>query len=145
MLHALRALGVQLALDDFGTGHSSLAALRQLPVQQVKIDRSFIQELATSAYHRALVRAALQVADALQLELVADGIETETQARLLADLGCSRGQGYLFARPLEADAMAEYLHLAAQRAPPQARPTGPSCRIDRQPGPDPRCSTASTH
>ena len=120
VLHALRALGVQLALDDFGTGHSSLAALRQLPVQQVKIDRSFVQELETSPYHRALVRAALQVADALQLELVAEGIETETQARILVELGCSRGQGYLFARPLEANAMAEYLFQAAHRAPVQA-------------------------
>ena len=120
VLHALRALGVHLALDDFGTGHSSLAALRQLPVQQVKIDRSFVQELETSPYHRALVRAALQVADALQLELVAEGIETETQARILAELGCSLGQGYLFARPLEACAMAEYLYQAAHRVPVQA-------------------------
>lgn len=120
VLHALRALGVQLALDDFGTGHSSLAALRQLPVQQVKIDRSFIQGLETSPYHRALVQAALQVANALQLELVAEGIESESQARLLAELGCSRGQGYLFARPLEADAMADYLRRAPQPAPAPA-------------------------
>jgi diguanylate cyclase (GGDEF)-like protein/PAS domain S-box-containing protein len=126
VLQALRALGVQLALDDFGTGHSSLAALRLLPVQQVKIDRSVIHGLESSAYHRALVQAALLVADALQLALVAEGIETETQARLLAELGCSRGQGYLFARPLEADAMAEYLHQAAQRVQAPAPPTVPA-------------------
>ena len=117
MLGALRALGIQLALDDFGTGHSSLSALQHFPVQQLKIDRSFVRELETSAYHRALVQAALQVAQALQLEVVAEGVETESQARLLAELGCSRAQGYLYARPLEAEAMSRYLAEAAQRAP----------------------------
>ena len=117
VLLALRALGVQLALDDFGTGHSSLSALQHIPVQQLKIDRSFVREVETSAYHRALVQAALQVAHVLQLEVVAEGVETDSQARLLAELGCSRAQGYLYARPLEAAAMSGYLADAAQRAP----------------------------
>ena len=117
VLMALRALGIQLALDDFGTGHSSLSALQNFPVQQLKIDRSFVREVETSAYHRALVQAALQVAQALQLEVVAEGVETDSQARLLAELGCSRAQGYLYARPLEAAAMPGYLADAAQRAP----------------------------
>ena len=117
VLLALRALGIQLALDDFGTGHSSLSALQHIPVQQLKIDRSFVHEVETSAYHRALVQAALQVAQALQLEVVAEGVETDSQARLLAELGCSRAQGYLYARPLEAAAMTGYLADTAQRAP----------------------------
>ncbi len=120
VLSALRELGIQLALDDFGTGHSSLAALQSLPVRQLKIDRSFVREVETSAYHRALVQAALQVAHALELEVVAEGVETESQARTLADLGCTRAQGYLYARPLEADAMATYL--ATDRGPAPAWP-----------------------
>ncbi|MDP2005462.1 MAG: EAL domain-containing protein [Rubrivivax sp.] len=109
VLGELRALGVQLALDDFGTGHSSLASLQHFPVQQVKIDRAFVQEIETSAYHRALVQAALQVAQALGLEAVAEGVETATQARLLAELGCTRAQGWLYARALEADAVPAFL------------------------------------
>ena len=117
VLLALRALGVQLALDDFGTGHSSLSALQHMPVQQLKIDRSWVCEVETSAYHRALVQAALQVAQALELEVVAEGVETDSQARLLAALGCHRAQGYLYARPLEAAAMTGYLTDTAQWTP----------------------------
>ena len=120
VLGALRALDIKLALDDFGTGHSSLAALQLLPVQQLKIDRSFVREVETSAYHRALVQAALQVAHALNLEVVAEGVETDSQARALAALGCTRAQGYLYARPLEANAMREYL--AAGNSPGQGQP-----------------------
>ncbi len=114
VLHELHGLGIQLALDDFGTGHSSLSALQTLPVGQLKIDRSFVREVETSAYHRALVQAALHVAHALALEVVAEGVETDSQARTLADLGCSRAQGYLYARPLEAAAMAAYLAVDRQ-------------------------------
>lgn len=109
VLGELRALGVQLALDDFGTGHSSLASLQNFPVQQVKIDRAFVKEIETSPYHRALVQAALQVAQALGLEVVAEGVETATQAQLLAELGCPRAQGWLYARALEASAIPDFL------------------------------------
>ena len=109
VLASLRALGVQLALDDFGTGHSSLASLQHFPVQQVKIDRTFVKEIETSAYHRALVQAALHVAQALQLEAVAEGVETAAQARLLAELGCTRAQGWLYAPALEADDVPAFL------------------------------------
>lgn len=115
-LFELRRIGVRLALDDFGTGHSSLAALQQLPVQQLKIDRSFVRELETSAYHRALVQAALQVARALDLEVVAEGVETDSQALALQQLGCTRAQGFLFARPLETQQLAAYLAAAAGTA-----------------------------
>jgi EAL domain-containing protein (putative c-di-GMP-specific phosphodiesterase class I) len=96
-LERLRALGVRLSIDDFGTGHSSLAALHRLPVQQVKIDRSFVVELGGSAYHRAVVQAALHVAGALDLDVVAEGVETARQATLLQSLGCRLAQGWLFA------------------------------------------------
>ena len=109
LLTELRALGVQLALDDFGTGHSSLASLQTFPVQQVKIDRAFVRELETSVYHRALVQAVLQVAQALNLEVVAEGVETAAQARLLAGMGCLRAQGWLYALALEADAVPGFL------------------------------------
>jgi diguanylate cyclase (GGDEF)-like protein/PAS domain S-box-containing protein len=108
-LLGLRALGVQLALDDFGTGHSSLASLQNLPVQQVKIDRSFVREVETSIYHRALIQAALQVAHALSLEVVAEGVETAAQARLLSELGCTRAQGWLYAKALDPAAVPDFL------------------------------------
>lgn len=109
LLTELRALGVQLALDDFGTGHSSLASLQTFPVQQLKIDRAFVRELEDSVYHRALVQAVLQVANVLKLEVVAEGVETAAQARLLAGMGCLRAQGWLYARALEADAVPDFL------------------------------------
>lgn len=101
VLHQLRERGFRLALDDFGTGHSSLATLPRFPIQQLKIDRSFVREMVTSSYHRALVQAALQVAHALGLEVVAEGVETAEQAKALAGLGCTRAQGWLYARALE--------------------------------------------
>lgn len=100
-LHELKQLGLTLALDDFGTGYSSLASLHQLPMDVVKIDRSFVSQIETSAHHRVLVQATIQVAQSLRLRTVAEGIETEGQARILSAMRCDKGQGYFFARPLE--------------------------------------------
>lgn len=102
VLHRLRELGCRLSLDDFGTGYSSLAALHRLPVQQVKLDRSFINEIESSPYHLAVVKAALEVAQVLNLEVVAEGVETEAQARALRSLGCARAQGWLYSKAVEA-------------------------------------------
>ena len=113
-LRELKALGVKLALDDFGTGYSSLACLHQLPVDTVKIDRSFVVEAERSDYHRALIEATVRVARTLRMITVAEGIETAGQAALITSLGCDRGQGYLYSRPLEAGALSEWL---AARAP----------------------------
>jgi diguanylate cyclase (GGDEF)-like protein/PAS domain S-box-containing protein len=99
-LRRLKGLGVRLAVDDFGTGFSSLSHLKHFPVDAVKIDRSFVQDLETSSGDRALVRAIIAMADSLGLECVAEGVETEAQARLLQGLGCTVMQGYLFARPV---------------------------------------------
>ncbi len=104
-LRLLKQLGVKLALDDFGTGYSSLACLHQLPVDTVKVDRSFVQHAQTVEYHRVLIEATIRVARTLGMTTVADGIETEGQASLLRELQCDRGQGDLFSQPLEAAAL----------------------------------------
>jgi diguanylate cyclase (GGDEF)-like protein len=101
-LRELKNLGVRLALDDFGTGYSSLACLHQLPVDTVKIDRSFVKHAETVEYHRVLIEATIRVARTLGMTTVAEGIETEGQASLMRELDCDRGQGYLYSAPLEA-------------------------------------------
>ncbi len=115
-LRKLKSLGVRLALDDFGTGYSSLACLHQLPVDTVKVDRSFVQHAETVEYHRVLIEATIRVARTLGMTTVAEGIETEGQADLMRALACDRGQGYLFSRPLEvADLERWALHQPARR------------------------------
>jgi len=108
-LHALKELGLRLALDDFGTGYSSLASLHLLPVDTVKIDRSFVSLADTSAHHRVLIEATVRVANSLGMGTVAEGIETEAQAAVVRSLGCEKGQGYLYARPLAADELMRWL------------------------------------
>ncbi len=101
-LHALKALQLTLALDDFGTGYSSLASLHQLPIDTVKIDRSFVSQVDSSHHHRVLIEATVRVAQSLGMQTVAEGIETHTQAAAVQKLGCEKGQGYLFSKPLTA-------------------------------------------
>ena len=108
-LHELKALGLTLALDDFGTGYSSLASLHQLPVDTIKIDRSFVSQADSSRHHRVLIEATVRVADSLGLDTVAEGIETAAQAAVVRELGCAKGQGYLFSRPLGAEDAAGWL------------------------------------
>jgi EAL domain-containing protein (putative c-di-GMP-specific phosphodiesterase class I) len=96
----LRALGVRLVLDDFGTGWSSLSYLRQLPLDTIKIDRSFVTELDDADRNVAIVQAVLSLAHGLGVNVVAEGIETPLQARRLRELGCDLGQGYAWSRPL---------------------------------------------
>jgi diguanylate cyclase (GGDEF)-like protein len=96
----LRALGVRLVLDDFGTGWSSLAYLRQLPLDTIKIDRAFVTELDDADRNVAIVQAVLSLAHGLGISVVAEGIETPLQARRLRELGCDLGQGYTWSRPL---------------------------------------------
>ncbi len=98
-LRELKGLGVRLALDDFGTGYSSLACLHQMPVDTVKVDRSFVQHAELVEYHRVLIEATIRVARTLGMTTVAEGIETEGQADLMQALDCDRGQGFLFSRP----------------------------------------------
>ncbi len=105
----LKALGVTLALDDFGTGYSSLACLGQLPIDVVKIDRSFVADAESNLHKRVLIEATVRVARSLGMSTTAEGIETEGQAALLATLDCNKGQGYLWSRPLEAGAATQWL------------------------------------
>jgi diguanylate cyclase (GGDEF)-like protein len=108
-LHELKELGVKLALDDFGTGYSSLACLHLLPVDTVKIDRSFVSQADTSAHHRVLIEATVRVAHSLGMDTVAEGIETEAQASVVSQLGSDKGQGYLYSRPLTTQDLESWL------------------------------------
>ena len=107
-MSALKAMGVKLALDDFGTGYSSLTYLRQLPLDLVKIDRSFVRDLESNASDRAIVQTILDLAQNLKLSVVAEGVETERQLLLLRQLGCRAFQGFLFARPMPNDAFVAF-------------------------------------
>ncbi|GGY83489.1 putative bifunctional diguanylate cyclase/phosphodiesterase [Pseudoduganella plicata] len=108
-LHELKALGLTLALDDFGTGYSSLASLHLLPVDTVKIDRSFVSQSESSEHHRVLIEATVKVAQSLGMSTVAEGIETVAQAEVVRALRCDKGQGYLYSKPLTSDALVKWL------------------------------------
>ncbi|MDG4804622.1 bifunctional diguanylate cyclase/phosphodiesterase [Micromonospora sp. WMMD980] len=99
-LRSLRDLGVRLSVDDFGTGNSSLAQLRRLPVHEVKVDRSFVQGMATDPGDLAIVNAVVTLSQQFGLTVVAEGVESELTLELLQDIGCEIGQGFLFSRPL---------------------------------------------
>jgi diguanylate cyclase (GGDEF)-like protein/PAS domain S-box-containing protein len=108
-LHEVKALGVTLALDDFGTGYSSLSCLHELPIDVVKIDRSFVSLAQTSDYHRVLIEATILMARTLGMGTLAEGIETAEQAALMRSLGCGKGQGFLFSRPVSREALMAWI------------------------------------
>ncbi|NEQ51885.1 MAG: EAL domain-containing protein [Leptolyngbya sp. SIO3F4] len=103
VLEQLREKGMQISIDDFGTGYSSLSYLKQLPIDTLKIDRTFIQDMESNVDSLQILKAILNLAQALKLDVIAEGIETDTQARQLTDLGCVYGQGYWFSKPLNSD------------------------------------------
>jgi EAL domain-containing protein (putative c-di-GMP-specific phosphodiesterase class I) len=96
ILHQLRAIGVRIALDDFGTGYSSLSYLQRFPFDKIKIDRCFVNDIAESSGSSSIVQAVVNIAAARHMTTTAEGVETESQRRLLRALGCSEMQGYLF-------------------------------------------------
>ncbi len=102
-LMELKVIGVKLAIDDFGTGYSSLSYLRELPIDVLKIDKSFVDGIGISEQRLALVEGIIRIAGTLNLKVIAEGIETEVQRDLLVSMGCQFGQGYLLAMPVEAD------------------------------------------
>ncbi len=126
----LSRIGVFLSIDDFGTGYSSLSYLRQLPARQLKIDRGFIQDLETSADARAVVDAVVKLAHALDLSVVAEGVETAGQRDVLLALDCDELQGFFFARPMSAAALQNW---AAGQRPEGAVDFAPSAFIDLPP------------
>jgi EAL domain-containing protein (putative c-di-GMP-specific phosphodiesterase class I) len=101
-LAQLKAIGVRLAIDDFGTGYSSLSYLRELPIDVLKMDKSFVDGIAVSEQPLALAEGIVQIARTLRLEVIAEGIESEIQRDLLTSMGCQFGQGYLLAMPMPA-------------------------------------------
>lgn len=110
IMSRLREIGVELSLDDFGTGYSSLSYLHRLPVNSLKIDRSFVSRMSESEENSEIVRTIVKLAQNLKMDVIAEGIETPEQLDQLNELKCGFGQGYLFARPMEAEAVAEFIN-----------------------------------
>ena len=111
VLKQLRLLGIQLSIDDFGTGYSSLSYLHRMPINTLKIDRSFVLRMSDNNENSEIVRTIIMLAKNLGLDVVAEGVETKDQMRQLRDLRCENGQGYLFSKPLDAE---EAKHLVMQ-------------------------------
>jgi EAL domain-containing protein (putative c-di-GMP-specific phosphodiesterase class I) len=109
VLGRLDVMGIRLAVDDFGTGYSSLAYLRQLPLTEIKIDKSFVTTMDASSDDEVIVRSIIDLGRNLGLEVVAEGVETADVLSRLASLGCGLAQGYLISRPMPADEFAPWL------------------------------------
>ena len=107
IMQQLRALGVTISIDDFGTGFSSLSYLARMPVQVLKIDRSFVHRICEESTDMALVLSIIAMGDALGLEVIAEGVETQAQSEFLKDAGCDAAQGFLISRPLPAKRFTE--------------------------------------
>ncbi|MFC3282608.1 putative bifunctional diguanylate cyclase/phosphodiesterase [Litchfieldella rifensis] len=116
-LHEIRSMGVSLAIDDFGTGYSSLSYLKSLPINKLKLDRTFIQGVLTDPRDQAIFRAMADMGISLGFTVLAEGIETEAQGQCVLQLGCRMGQGFFFARPSDVDVITVALRGAAERAP----------------------------
>ena len=124
-LRAIRAMGVSIAIDDFGTGYSSLSYLAQLPLDILKIDRSFVHDMTATHQGTVLVSTIIKLAHSLNLTVVAEGVETEEQSSVLRALGCDEAQGYLFGRPVPTEQF-ESAHLrpvASHGAPSRSAST----------------------
>jgi EAL domain-containing protein (putative c-di-GMP-specific phosphodiesterase class I) len=109
ILNRLREMGIRVAIDDFGTGHSSLAYLKQLPVDEIKIDRSFIQDVAANETDRVIVRCTVDLAHSLGLRVVAEGVEDAVTYALVAELGCDEAQGFYLGPALRGRALTSWI------------------------------------
>ena len=105
-LHRLKELGIRVAMDDFGTGYSSLSYLQSFPFDKIKVDRSFVAQLGPENKHLVIVQAVVSIARALSMTTTAEGVETNSQLRILEALGCNEFQGYLASKPVTSDKIA---------------------------------------
>ena len=121
LLRRLADLGVALSVDDFGTGYSSLAYLRRLPVSEIKIDKSFVQDMGTDPGDAAIVVTIIGLAHHLGLRVVAEGVEDQRSRDLLVQSGCDVGQGFLISRPLQPDRLEAWLSVGAGEGAPSLR------------------------
>jgi EAL domain-containing protein (putative c-di-GMP-specific phosphodiesterase class I) len=124
MMNRLRAIGVEISLDDFGTGYSSLSYLHRLPVNYLKIDRSFVYRMVESKENGEIVKTIVKLAQNLRMKVIAEGIETAEQLLQLKQLGCEFGQGYLISEPLASEDAALFINKQVENAaliidPPQ--------------------------
>lgn len=108
-LHALKGMGIRLSIDDFGTGYSSLSYLKRMPINMLKVDQSFVRDITTDPNDAAIARATIEMARSMELEVIAEGVETVEQLKVLSDLQCRKIQGYLFSRPLPPHEIKRYL------------------------------------
>ncbi len=120
VLKRLRELGVQLSIDDFGTGYSSLSYLHRFPINTLKIDRSFVAQMAENDENIEIVRTIVMLAQKLRMDVVAEGVETKDQLRLLQELGCEHAQGFFFSRPLAVSDVDNYIVTRGHILPPPA-------------------------
>ncbi len=110
IMQALKRVGVRFSLDDFGTGYSSLQYLKRLPLDQLKIDQSFVRDIVADSHDRSIVRTIIAMASSLDLNVIAEGVETEEQRKILSDNGCKHYQGYLFSRPVPLEEFEKHLN-----------------------------------
>jgi EAL domain-containing protein (putative c-di-GMP-specific phosphodiesterase class I) len=109
VLHQLRGLGVRIVMDDFGTGYSSLSYFRRFPFDKIKIDRSFIRDVTDEGDGLKIVRSIIQLANSLKIDVVAEGVETAEQLRIVSQEGCTEFQGYFFSKPQPASRIADVI------------------------------------
>jgi predicted signal transduction protein with EAL and GGDEF domain len=122
VLDAIQSRGIRIAIDDFGTGHSSMSLMKQFPIDTIKIDRSFVRDLANDPEDQAIAQAIISMGKALGMTVVAEGVETVEQQTFLRDHGCDEMQGFIFSKPVPVRELAELLRTAVELASPPLQP-----------------------
>ena len=142
-LHRLREAGFKIAIDDFGMGYSNLHRLRQLPVDVLKVDRSFLTHLTVDPAARQICASVMQLGAALGLSVVAEGVEDTAQVRVLTELGCRLAQGYLFSPALDAEALVAFMTPQARRGGRRRTDADPVIGLDAPAGLGPEVDVAA--